>query len=53
MKLAIYLLLANASLIEAARLQASEAAGLQATDDMVVNMAMNGDGNTVNFNPSS
>ena len=45
MKLAAFLLLSNVSLSEAARLQAS--------DDLVVNMNMNGDGNTVNFNPAN
>ena len=44
MKFATFLLLSNVSLSEAARLHAS--------DDIVVNMNMTGDGNTVNFNPT-
>ena len=45
MKFASFLLLSNVSL--------SEALHLHASDDMGVNMSMNGDYNTVNINPAS
>ena len=45
MKFASFLLLSNVSLSEALRIHAS--------DDMIVNMSMNGDSNTVNINPAS